>query len=60
MALAAHLYGPLVNLPVIDVFAFFPLKGIVAMAGISAIAAMGFFFLRHNQDCFFSSFSSLS
>jgi len=35
------------NLSVVDVFALFPLKGLPAVAGIAAVAAMGFFSLAH-------------
>jgi len=47
VALAAHFNGPLSNLFSIDVFAFFPLQGLLAVAGIAAIPAMGFLCLAH-------------
>ncbi len=47
MAASAHLDGPLSDHFVIDVFALFPFQGFFAMAGIAAVDAIGFFFLRH-------------
>jgi hypothetical protein len=60
VALATHLYGPLSDHLVVDVFALFPFQRLFAMAGIAAVAAMGFLFVRHSQDCFCASFSFLS
>ena len=47
MAAPAHLYGPLSDHLVVDVFALFPFQGLFAMAIIAAVDAIGFFFSGH-------------
>ncbi len=47
MAATAHLYGPLSDHLVVDVFALFPFQDLFAMAIIAAVDAIGFFFPGH-------------
>ncbi len=60
MTAFTHLYGPFSDHFLIDVLAFFPLVRLFAVAGATAVYAVGFFFIRHNYGCFCASFFYLS